>query len=462
MKIVITYFLALLCHSQTIEMFGNTTLGYYYVDVYLGENAEPQSLIFDTGSDKTLTDCSGCLSCGKHIHPYHNPISIHQSKMPSGFQSFACMDDGCRFDQSYSEGSAYRGKFVLDVFRFLPNGKPFETIIGCINQETGLFVTQEADGIMGAGPLIYQRGGVNLNPPTPIDSAVLQGVIPNSKISICLAADGGKLSIGDMNWAMHLPGKPIQSIKTNERLWRDQYKLNLHNIFVGDKIVEYSFEVLNDWDQQGFFDTGTTFVYFPVEMYDKISDAFQIFCQERNDNCGNYPRLQNCFRNGWMSNQSDEEFLASFPVLKFKFDSPNLYTWKPQDYMVKSGNYDFCITFAPGDSLVYGASLFKNHDVLLDKENFEIKFVEANCAGVAQKYRHLSLQSNGYNNYFNEMINQYHSSMSLWSNLQNQMSFARFSIIAPCVFILTFIIYTLRKKREDPYTYGELQEINQW
>ena len=412
MKLVVIWFLSLTCRSQTIPMFGNTTLGYYYVNVFLGQNAEPQSLIFDTGSDKTLTDCEACHACGKHIHPHYNSNAHGKNKIANGFENFVCFDDGCRFDQGYSEGSAYRGDYILDIF------------------------------------------------PTPIDSAAIQGIVPNTKTSICLAADGGQLSIGDMNWSLHLPGQAVQSIKADERMWSDQYKLNLHNVFVGDKSVGYNFDLLNDWDQQGFFDTGTTFVYFQVEVYDKISNSFREFCEEKNENCGSYSKLQSCFRNGWLSSQSDDEFIATFPTLKFKFDSPNLYRWKPQDYLVKSNNYDFCITFASGDSLIYGASFFKNHDVLLDKENFEVKFVEADCAGSPQKYRHMSAKSNGYNDRFNQLIADYNSNLGILLRIEGKATLMNLVAIAILGCVLVIMVQRLRTKREGVYDYSELVEIN--
>lgn len=57
---------------HTLPVYGNTSLGYYYVNIYIGSpNPQPQSVILDTGSGILAVPCVDCKHCGlkNHIHP---------------------------------------------------------------------------------------------------------------------------------------------------------------------------------------------------------------------------------------------------------------------------------------------------------------------------------------------------------------------------------------------------------
>ena len=43
-----------------MTMFGNSTLGYYYIEAYVGKDQQKKALIFDTGSHMTIMPCKGC------------------------------------------------------------------------------------------------------------------------------------------------------------------------------------------------------------------------------------------------------------------------------------------------------------------------------------------------------------------------------------------------------------------
>lgn len=45
---------------NTIPLFGNSSIGYYYANVEFGEKRFIQSLIVDTGSSYLITDCDTC------------------------------------------------------------------------------------------------------------------------------------------------------------------------------------------------------------------------------------------------------------------------------------------------------------------------------------------------------------------------------------------------------------------
>ncbi len=63
--------------KHIIPVYGNASLGYYYVNLYIGTPPQEQSVIIDTGSGQLALPCSKCVSCGNaHIH---RPFDMRQS-----------------------------------------------------------------------------------------------------------------------------------------------------------------------------------------------------------------------------------------------------------------------------------------------------------------------------------------------------------------------------------------------
>ena len=56
--------------NHVIPLYGNTSLGYYYANIYVGSPPQKQSVIVDTGSGQLALPCSKCVSCGtQHLQP---------------------------------------------------------------------------------------------------------------------------------------------------------------------------------------------------------------------------------------------------------------------------------------------------------------------------------------------------------------------------------------------------------
>jgi len=65
-------------NMHILPIYGNSSLGYYYINVYVGTPPQEQSVIIDTGSGQFAFPCSKCTSCGnQHINP---PFNIQKSK----------------------------------------------------------------------------------------------------------------------------------------------------------------------------------------------------------------------------------------------------------------------------------------------------------------------------------------------------------------------------------------------
>lgn len=105
---------------RNMTVFGNATLGYYYLEAYVGTPEQKQALILDTGSNLTIFPCKGCDKCRDHINPNFDPdaSSTYQKvDQDTDFLGWKCkfFNDSkaeCAFHQGYTEGSAYIGRPV--------------------------------------------------------------------------------------------------------------------------------------------------------------------------------------------------------------------------------------------------------------------------------------------------------------------------------------------------------------
>ncbi len=84
--------------GDSSPIFGNSTyLNYYYVDLYIGEPPQKQSVIIDTGSHITAVPClPHCKNCGKHLNEYYD---MRKSKFS---RVLNCEEETCK---SFGYGS---------------------------------------------------------------------------------------------------------------------------------------------------------------------------------------------------------------------------------------------------------------------------------------------------------------------------------------------------------------------
>lgn len=169
------------------------------------------SVIADTGSGLMAFPCSGCDGCGSHTdQPFQADnsstlIHVTCSQQQSHFQCKECTEksDTCAISQSYMEGSSWKASVVEDVV-YLGGESSFHDEamrdrygthfqFGCQSSETGLFVTQVADGIMGLS-----------NSDTHIVAKLhRENKIPSNLFSLCFTENGGTMSVGEPNTKAH-------------------------------------------------------------------------------------------------------------------------------------------------------------------------------------------------------------------------------------------------------------------
>jgi hypothetical protein len=144
----------------------NQGYGTHYVTLWVGSpTPQRKTVIVDTGSHYTAFPCTGCTRCGDtyHTDPFFNPSqseTFRPLECNECIRGAVCNENKCVFSQSYTEGSSWDaylakdelfcgGNDILDAAD--PKNQEFTIpfMFGCQTSETGLFVTQLADGIMG-------------------------------------------------------------------------------------------------------------------------------------------------------------------------------------------------------------------------------------------------------------------------------------------------------------------------
>jgi hypothetical protein len=144
----------------------NQGYGTHYVNLWVGSpTPQRKTVIVDTGSHYTAFPCTGCTHCGDtyHTDPFFIPSqsdTFRPLECNECIRGAVCKKDKCVLSQSYTEGSSWvaylaedelfcGGNDILDAADPMNQEFMIPFMFGCQTSETGLFVTQLADGIMG-------------------------------------------------------------------------------------------------------------------------------------------------------------------------------------------------------------------------------------------------------------------------------------------------------------------------
>ena len=415
-------------------------LNYYYTNLYLGDEMKKQTYILDTGSTITTAPCQPyCTKCGNHLNSYHyvedssKVISCSDEKC-SIVKSYCGKDNTCSFKTSYSEGSSLSGIYINELIRF---GEDFNSMdghyapIGCTTSENHLFFTQKADGIMGLGNnennFIYILNKV--------------GAIENSIFGLCLAQMGGYFSIGEINTTFHR--EEITYVKMERTSFFFSFSMN--KIFVKDKMIKkYS---KNKYSL--IIDSGTTISYFPDEIFNEMVDDIKSICNSykgrEEAGCGEYEYDKDfgpCFSFDSM-NQMEKAIYKYWPNISFILEDYR-YEWTPDEYLFNDTNkmkIRGCMGFNKGGGkrFTMGSTWMIGHEIIFDRKNNKIGFVEANC----DKNNNKTMNYLGIENTYKESIidQSNETKASLIDAVFNESMLSFYIVVS--IILLLIIIYLI-------------------
>ena len=361
------------CSTQKLEaqLYGDLdAYAYYFVDLLIGQpQGQRVSAIVDTGSTLGALACSHCAHCGTHLDANFNFLASETSRWvmcshsssareeKAVFQCPTCRSGKCSYEQSYREGSSLSGNFFTDLVR-IGNSEniPIRATLGCHTDERKLFFSQQANGILGLAPHRQGRADTVLE--------ILFQQVPKL-FALCLASEGGQLTIGDSNKKLH---------STVDIVWTDMtvgnfYNLQPQKISVHGESVGTSFGTT-------IVDSGTTFTYFPSNIYKSIKTAISRNCETKQFRCA-----QKMNENCW----ADPE---DFPVIKLHFTENKFISWRAKHGYLYPKAGKWCYSFE--DSLavetVLGASFMLYKDFIFDLGGSpRLGFVESDCPVVSHR-----------------------------------------------------------------------------
>ena len=383
-------------HMQTTPLYGNQTgLEYYYATVFFGSQRQPQALIVDTGSAVAAIPCAELCtsgSCGRHINPLFK-AKESQSHFVYNCKVNTCVcseEDRCRFYQGYQEGSSYDGYIVADELYFGENTHPgldgFTYTFGCVKQETHFFYTQDADGILG---MSMSTPYGNSNKFVPIYKVMYDdGLIEKLMFTLCLGKNGGYFQMGGFDGTGFLETEPAW-VQINDR--NADFIINLKGISMNNHFIKGS-----DSNFKMMIDSGTTFTYFPRQLFNLLETHFRWFCgMDPENNCKGALRFDNP---GYLCWHYDEklfpngpiDFYKSLPILRFAFDAVRdkgdkfrySYDWYPSEYLYKENDQQYCVAadINSSNQIMFGGTLMRQHAVIIDVGQNRVGFAHSTCA----------------------------------------------------------------------------------
>ena len=386
------FYLIILCfyvsktRSQGFEhakLFGNTeSLGYYYLDVWVGSPPVRQTVIISTGSSMTAFPCSDCTDCGTHLDKYFNITNSTTSRKIGCHEDIPCamcMDNSCWYSVAYADGSSISGYLVEDYLMF---GDDFAyahsvlAIFGCHRRETHLFSTQLADGVMG----IKNSKEV----PNIVDLLYKNNVIGSDVFGICFGKNDGFMTIGGYNISMH--DEPIRWAEIHSE------KLKYYSIKVNALQVNYtdvgltSNDLAFGYETGTFVEAGTTYTYLNRFVHSTLFREIEIFCMSKGKCQGDHVTVQGephtCYNHDETVFPNISDFYQTFPVISFEIDQV-VIDWRPEYYLSAPPGLprSFCVGVYSngGDGNCLGGNFMRGMDVIFDRTEKRIGFAHSSC-----------------------------------------------------------------------------------
>ena len=379
--------------------------GYFSAQLLVGTPPQPFSLIVDTGSSVTAIPCTGCRECGVHSNPRFEPARSQTFERlgcdaSAGYYCASCdAASECGYRVAYQEGSSYSGYLALDTIRVGQGGAcvQLEFPFGCSTEETGLFTSQQADGIMGLAS--SRRRGEPSNP-TVLEALVAARIVPDA-FSLCFGAAHGVLTFGVLPDAADAAAGAAGAAAADARFWTTIVDSSFYGIEVLALTLGTTGLARAAPPSSTIVDSGTTFMYMHSAAFVPLLSAMR--AAPIHHGCTNVrqidaPKDEYCARidappphvaAGGKS--AAAAFFSS--VLDGCYD-PLTVTLRtgalsiaPSRYFYESdqGPGEFCLGVFDNyeDSLVLGAMNMIDHEVVFDRAGGRIGFSRRNCSAAA-------------------------------------------------------------------------------
>jgi len=283
-----------------------------------------------------------------------------------------------------------KGFYVQDQLSFGEgNNQQIPFVFGCHFVESGILSSNKADGIIGM---------IHHDHPTIYEAYYAAGLIDSPTFSLCLGINGGTMTLGGYNDGITVSNASVHVLHSNETQY---FGTNIQGISLnGTNIISASPN--SGGKQFAAFDSGSTYTYFPEDIFNEITLSMSSFCSEENF-CGSKDQInvnnQSCFYYLPISIPSLKDFYHSFPIIRIYYSGEEWISWYPSEYLVAYGQSSLYTIYCAGfihpnfapfhnhsfNSFIFGATFLRQQTVLFDYQNAKIMFIKSVCSNDPNK-----------------------------------------------------------------------------
>ncbi|KAI0496539.1 hypothetical protein KFK09_022859 [Dendrobium nobile] len=329
----------------------------YIVNIGLGTPTKSFSLMLDTGTDLTWTQCVPCVNCYPQTNPFYDPTLsstfndiLCNSDYCTELKKFRCSSKStCLYMEEYLDHSSTNGSLIQDTLTFSS-----DTIhnfrFGCGHNNTGDF--GKADGLLGLG-----QGAASIISQT--------AQFYNKVFSYCLPS--GSNEIGYLELGRSVPGVKYTPMLTNPN-FPSLYFLKLIAISIAGTRLAFS-------PTETVLDSGSSISYLPPTIYSSLRSIFQ-------EEMINYPmappldNLDTCYD---LTGHSD----VGVPEIVLIYDGEVTASLDGSGILYMTISSQACLAFAKTNDEVIVAVIGNMHqrrfNVVYDVGNSRIGFGSNGC-----------------------------------------------------------------------------------
>ncbi|WOG85745.1 hypothetical protein DCAR_0104938 [Daucus carota subsp. sativus] len=343
--------------------------GNYLVQVGLGTPKKDLSLIFDTGSDLTWTQCEPCArSCYDQAEPIFDPSkssaysnvscgtpACNQLKSATG-NSPGCNTNTCVYGIQYGDQSFSVGFFGKDTLTLTPTDVVPNFFFGCGQNNQGLF--GQTAGLIGLAR-------------DPLSIVQQTSKQYGQVFSYCLPSRSSET--GSLTFGQSYVSKAVKYTPFSSSQGTTFYFIDVLAMFVGGQKLQISPTVFST--AGSIIDSGTVITRLPPAAYTALRDAFR-------KQMTSYPMgkpvsiLDTCY-------DFSKYNTVKIPTISIIFGGNTKIDIDGSGILYAVSSSQVCLAFAPNsdasDVLIYGNVQQKTMQVVYDVAGNKLGFGAKGC-----------------------------------------------------------------------------------